>query len=80
MLNNRCFSTFHRPLVTATQISLAMDCESRDVLMPEVREKISDRKSAKDLGDEIMPELKNFLMRPWYLLRMQLGCVDRVLK
>ena len=62
MLNNRCFGTFHRPLLTATQISLAMDCESRDVLMPEVREKISNRKSTKELGGKIMPELKNFLM------------------
>ena len=35
-----------------------MDCESRDVLMPEVREKISDRISAKELGGEMMPELK----------------------
>ena len=54
------FGTFHRHLVTATQISLAMDCESRDVLMPEVREKISDRKSTKELGGEITPELKKF--------------------
>ena len=60
MLNNRCFSTFHRPLVTATQISLAMVCDSRDVLMPEVREKISDRISTKELGGEMTPELQKF--------------------
>ena len=56
MLNHRCFGTFHRPLVTATQISLAMDCESRDVLMPEVREKISDTTNAFDrYGLSVLP-------------------------
>ena len=37
-----------------------MDCESRDILMPEEREKISDRKSAKELGGEMTPEFKKF--------------------
>ena len=37
-----------------------MDCESRDVLMPDVREKTSDRKSTKELGGEITWELKKF--------------------
>ena len=37
-----------------------MDCESRNVLMPEVREKISDRKSTKGLGGEMTPDLKKF--------------------
>ena len=62
MLNNRCFGTFRHPLITATQISLAMDYKNREVLMPEMREKISDRKSTKELGGEITPELKNLLM------------------
>ena len=54
MLNNRCFGTFHHPLVTATQISLAMDSERRDVLIPEVWEIISDRKSTENLVAKII--------------------------
>ena len=65
-----------------------MDCESRDVLMPEVRlflpEKISDRKSTKELGGEMTQNFKKKLLmaamaspKNYY---MQLGCVDGVLK
>ena len=90
MLKNRRFGIFHCPLVTATQISSAMDCESRDVLMPEVRllslflpEKISERKSTKQLGGEMTPEFKKLLraaMASPENYYMQLGYVDGILK